>query len=518
MEILEFGKKLKLKNFENIDLVQTFECGQCFRWQKTLENSYIGIFKGKKLELSQLTPNTIILSTDMSDFKKIWYKYFDLETDYKKIGENITTLHPILKKAYIECSGIRILRQEPWETLCSFIISQNNNIPRIKKIIKSLCDLFGDKIENSKEKSFPSSDVISKLNLEDLEGSQINNIVLLNNKMFAASFELPEVIQKSGDGGKFSITFNQGLMDLSKMDQIVINDVMSDNLFYMLGSINVTATDEDGVVQVLTYGEDYTLETVDEDGSPDLHHLKITILYPGQYKYQITYQVTAEPGSGDEPYTNNVSVDIWGNHFEDDESGTISFSSAAEEYVLSIHKTDIDDPNRVVPGASYGIYSSQGELLAEETTDENGIAHFRGDPAAGFILASDQLYYLQETAAPEGYQLSETRYWFYYSDSDQEEINRLIETAKAVGIYRDEDGDAQAGDAQAVPNHGYTNEPIEGSSETAEPIEVTDQRIWYELPETGSTGTITYTIAGLLLTGSAVTALYREKCKKRRNK
>lgn len=169
MEILEFGKELKLKNFENIDLVQTFECGQCFRWQKNSENSYTGIFEGKKLELSQLTPNTIILSTDMSDFKKIWYKYFDLETDYKKIGENITTLHPILKKAYIECSGIRILRQEPWETLCSFIISQNNNIPRIKKIIKSLCDLFGDKIENSKEKSFPSSEVISKLNLEDLE-------------------------------------------------------------------------------------------------------------------------------------------------------------------------------------------------------------------------------------------------------------------------------------------------------------------------------------------------------------
>lgn len=169
MEVIKLGENIQLKNFENIDLVQTFECGQCFRWQKNSENSYTGIFKGKKLELSQLTPNTIILSTDMSDFKKIWYEYFDLETDYKKIGENVAILHPILKKAYIECSGIRILRQEPWETLCSFIISQNNNIPRIKKIIKSLCDLFGDKIENSKEKSFPSSEVISKLNLEDLE-------------------------------------------------------------------------------------------------------------------------------------------------------------------------------------------------------------------------------------------------------------------------------------------------------------------------------------------------------------
>ena len=350
--------------------------------------------------------------------------------------------------------------------------------------------------------------------LEDLDGGHIDNLAYLNREVAFVSFDLPEVIQKSADGGKFSITFNQGLMDLSKMDQIVINDVMSDNLFYMLGSINITATDEDGVVQVLTYGEDYTLETVDEDGNPDLHHLKITILYPGQYKYQITYQVTAEPGSEGNQYTNSASVDIWGNHFEDVQTGKISdFSSAAEEYVLSIHKTDIDDPNRVVPGATYGIYSSQRELLAEETTGGNGIAHFKGDPAAGFILASNQLYYLQETAAPEGYQLSETRYWFYYSDSDQEEINRLIETAKAVGIYRDEDGDAQA-----VPNHGYTEEPIEGSSETAEPVEVTDQRIWYELPETGSTGTIMYTIAGLLLTGSAVTALYREKCKKRRNK
>ena len=326
---------------------------------------------------------------------------------------------------------------------------------------------------------------------------------------------IPPVIQKEGtDDGSFSITFNQGQIDLSKMDQIVINDVMSNNLFYMLGSINITATDEDDVVQVLTYGEDYTLETVDEDGNQSLHHLKITIRYPGQYEYQITYQVTAEEGSKDEQYTNTASVEIWGNHFEDDQSGTISdFSSSAEEYVLSIHKTDIDDPQRVVPEATYGLYSSQGELLAEETTDVDGNAHFRGDPAAGFILASNQLYYLQETAPPEGYQLSDARYWFYYSNSDQDEIDILIETAKAVGLYRDEDGHAQS-----VSNHGYTDELIEGSTETAVPIGVKDQRIWYELPETGSTGTRMYTIAGLLLTGSAVTALYREKFKKRRNK
>ena len=331
------------------------------------------------------------------------------------------------------------------------------------------------------------------------------------------NFEMPSIIEKAAmDNGQFVITFNaEHALDLSKLDEIVIEDEMSDNLFYMLGSINITATDEDGVVQVLTYGEDYTLETVDEDGSPSLHHLKITILYPGQYKYQITYQVTTEAGNKDDSYTNTASVEIWGNHFEDDQSGTISdFSSAAEEYVLSIHKTDIDAPLLVVPGARYGIYSSQGELLAEETTDEDGSAHFTGNPAAGFILVSNQLYYLQETEAPEGYQLSDARYWFYYSNSDQDEIALLIETAKAVGLYRETDGTAQS-----VSNHGYTDEPIEGSTESpAKPIEVQDQRIWYELPETGSTGTRMYTIAGLLLTGSAVTALYREKCKKRRHK
>lgn len=356
--------------------------------------------------------------------------------------------------------------------------------------------------------------------LEEVDGIS-NQVNLLKDgrreDYLTVEFEMPPIIEKAAmnNDGQFVITFNAGqALDLSKLDEIVIEDVMSENLFYMLGSINITATDEDGVVQVLTYGEDYTLETVDEDGNPSLHHLKITIRYPGQYEYQITYQVTAEAGSEGDEYTNTASVEIWGNHFEDDQSGNIlNFSSAAEEYVLSIHKTDIDDPQRVVPGATYGLYSSQGELLAEETTDVDGNAHFRGDPAAGFILASNQLYYLQETAPPEGYQLSDARYWFYYSNSDQDEIDILIETAKAVGLYRDEDGDAQS-----VSNHGYTDELIEGSTETAVPIEVKDQRIWYELPETGSTGTRMYTIAGLLLTGSAVTALYREKIKKRRNK
>lgn len=196
MEIIEFKDDLKLKNFENIDLGQTFDCGQCFRWQKTPEG-YAGIFKSNILEILQNGNEIIFKNTNASDFKKIWQEYFDLETNYKKIGENISAIHPILKKAYFECSGIRILRQNPWETLCSFIISQNNNIPRIKKIIKSLCDLFGSKIKGSKEKSFPSAKIISKLNLEDLapikSGFRAKYILDAAQKVTSETINLEEI-------------------------------------------------------------------------------------------------------------------------------------------------------------------------------------------------------------------------------------------------------------------------------------------------------------------------------------
>ncbi len=168
MRITKIRNDLILSNFENIDLSQTFDCGQCFRWSKNPEG-YAGIFKNNTLVLCQHDNKITFKNTTNSEFKSIWYEYFDLGTDYKKIGENIASMHPILEKAYKECNGIRILRQDPWETLCSFIISQNNNIPRIKKIIHSFCNLFGNKIESRLEYSFPSPQYIAKLRPEELE-------------------------------------------------------------------------------------------------------------------------------------------------------------------------------------------------------------------------------------------------------------------------------------------------------------------------------------------------------------
>ena len=347
-------------------------------------------------------------------------------------------------------------------------------------------------------------------------GTNITNTAYVGNESAVDVIKIPGMIDKgdiNNQTGEFTITVNPGLIDLSAQTHITVQDSMGSHLFYQGGSMSITATDEDGIEQVLTYGSDYSLEV-----SQELHHLEINIPHPGKYIYTITYKVYVMTGGNKdgEEYINTATLNVFGREFKDESSG-YEFDSSGEEYVISIRKTE-QESQEVVAGAEYGLYGSNGELMATGTTDGSGEFTFVGDPANGFILASGQLYYIQETKAPEGYYLSDTRYWFYYDDSEVDEtydkyIKNLLSAAELEGLYRETDKLIEN-----VPNHGYTNEEIVTGSELAGPIEVQDQLIWYELPETGSTGTRMYTIAGLLLTGSAITALYREKCKKRRNK
>ena len=346
-------------------------------------------------------------------------------------------------------------------------------------------------------------------------GTNITNTAYVGNESAVDVIKIPGMIDKgdiNNQTGEFTITVNPGLIDLSAQTHITVQDSMGSHLFYQGGSMSITATDEDGIEQVLTYGSDYSLEV-----SQELHHLEINIPHPGKYIYTITYKVYVMTGGNKdgEEYINTATLNVFGREFKDESSG-YEFDSGGEEYVISIRKTE-QESQEVVAGAEYGLYGSNGELMATGTTDSSGEFTFVGDPAHGFILASGQLYYIQETKAPEGYYLSDTRYWFYYDDSEENVdydnyIKNLLSAAELEGLYRETDKLIEN-----VPNHGYTNEEIVTGSELAGPIEVQDQLIWYELPETGSTGTRMYTIAGLLLTGSAVTALYREKCKKRRN-
>ncbi len=165
MEIACSKNCVTIKNINNFDLGQTFDCGQCFRWQK-IGDKYHGVAFGKEIIVFSEKNNIIIENTNEKDFNNTWENYFDLGTNYKCIGEELAEIHPIIKKAYNSYSGIRILKQEPWEALCSFIISQNNNIPRIQKIVSRLCNLFGNKIDI--QFSFPSAQTLAQLTENDL--------------------------------------------------------------------------------------------------------------------------------------------------------------------------------------------------------------------------------------------------------------------------------------------------------------------------------------------------------------
>lgn len=166
MKLKEQENGVILENIECFDVELSLFCGQAFRWVKNGDGSFTGTVSGKVLNISQEGKNIILKNTTKEDFKNIWLDYFDLKRDYAGICEKFEgDIH--LKKAKDEYYGIRVLNQEPWEALCSFIISQNNNIPRISGIIKRLCESFGEKIDEDNY-SFPSYERLKDVSVEEL--------------------------------------------------------------------------------------------------------------------------------------------------------------------------------------------------------------------------------------------------------------------------------------------------------------------------------------------------------------
>jgi N-glycosylase/DNA lyase len=133
-----------LKDTVNFELSHIFDCGQCFRWNRQENGSYTGTAFNRVIEINKEGPDVIIYNTNKEEFFSIWLKYFDLERDYseikKKLGED-----PLLKVAVEFGQGIRLLQQEPFELLISFIISSNNRIPMIKRCIENISRRWGNK-------------------------------------------------------------------------------------------------------------------------------------------------------------------------------------------------------------------------------------------------------------------------------------------------------------------------------------------------------------------------------------
>lgn len=171
MNIETRNNDIVLNNVSDFKISDIFLCGQCFRFNSVAENEYIGTAFGKTIRISQNGNCVILHSTTMADFQNIWYKFFDFDRDYSQLkAELLKDGDSIMESAIAYGGGIRILKQELWETIISFIISASNNIPRIKKIIELLCTNFGNahEYEGNTYYSFPDAQTISKLSEADL--------------------------------------------------------------------------------------------------------------------------------------------------------------------------------------------------------------------------------------------------------------------------------------------------------------------------------------------------------------
>lgn len=164
----------KLTDF---DLTHIFECGQCFRWVPSDDGGYVGA-AGDKAARIAFDKGTLTIRATGGD-EDFWRNYFDLDTDYGEIKRRLIGSEPEIARAAEYGSGIRILNQDPFETIISFIISQNNNIPRIRKNIESLCARYGERIEGSASVSRDGSDVYSFPTAEALAAARVEDLAEL---------------------------------------------------------------------------------------------------------------------------------------------------------------------------------------------------------------------------------------------------------------------------------------------------------------------------------------------------
>ncbi|MCL2013608.1 MAG: DNA-3-methyladenine glycosylase 2 family protein [Oscillospiraceae bacterium] len=221
-------------------LAGTVDCGQCFRFEKIPQKAisadvFFGIAGDRAVLAGQEGNDITFYNTNEDEFYEFWYNYFDLDTDYEKL-KKIFAADPVMRDAVKFAGGIRVLRQQPWETLCSFIISQNNNIPRIKGIIQRLCENFGNRVhisvkpdnnipahiraffrvlENSSVFSFPSYKRISALTDRDLSviraGFREKYIFDAARKLASGEISLAEISKMSSQNARQALMKIKGV-------------------------------------------------------------------------------------------------------------------------------------------------------------------------------------------------------------------------------------------------------------------------------------------------------------------
>lgn len=166
MKYSEKQNKVVMTDYDSFNIGEILECGQCFRFTKIDEMHYVIVAKNKVLYIKQEDDRVVFYPCNKKDFENIWIDYFDLNTDYYKIKKEICKNDDIMTKAVSYGEGIRILKQDKFECLISFIISQNNRIPQIKKVIENISREYGKKFGDFY--LFPTLEELSVADLETL--------------------------------------------------------------------------------------------------------------------------------------------------------------------------------------------------------------------------------------------------------------------------------------------------------------------------------------------------------------
>lgn len=191
-----------LDNCKSFEPKHIFECGQCFRWDKEIDGSYTGIFGNNVLNVSKNNNSIIFKGMCEKDIKETCIQYFDLNRNYEEIKLELSKIDDNLKTSIEYGNGIRILNQDLWETIISFIISANNNIPRIKGIINRISQKYGKEIvyNNKSYYTFPTPEELSKASVEDLRnvglGFRDIRVYKTTQKIYNKEFDLEKLQQE----------------------------------------------------------------------------------------------------------------------------------------------------------------------------------------------------------------------------------------------------------------------------------------------------------------------------------
>ena len=162
-------QKYIIKDIKSFELKDIFDCGQCFRWNEQEDGSYTGVFGENVLNVSKKNNEIIFKGICKENIKQTVEKYFDLNRNYEEIKDELSKIDENMKKSIEYGRGIRILNQDLWETIISFIISANNNIPRIKGIIERLSKKYGKEIEwkGNKYYTFPTAEELRDVTVQE---------------------------------------------------------------------------------------------------------------------------------------------------------------------------------------------------------------------------------------------------------------------------------------------------------------------------------------------------------------